>query len=65
MWSIARGGCGELLRAQQLGNSDAAQSSFAQTAQDQRQRRGGEISMLAVALVTIVQEHDVTRRDAG
>ena len=65
VWAIARGACEELLRAQQLGNGNAAQSAFAQAAKNLRERRSSEISMLGVALMTVVHEHDVTGRDAG
>ena len=65
VWAIARGACEELLRTQQLGDGNAAQSAFAQAAQNLRERCSSEISMLGVALVTVVHEHDVTGRDAG
>ena len=65
MWDIARDANEELLRTQQLGDGNAAQSALAQAAKDLRERRSSELSMIGVTFVTVVHEHDVTGCDAG
>jgi hypothetical protein len=61
----ARGACEELLRTQQLGNGNAAQSAFAQAAKNLRERRSSKLSMIGVTFVTVMHEHDVPRCHAG
>src|SRR5688572_18251266 len=56
--------CEDLLRAQQLGDGNAAQSPFAQAAKNLRERCSSEISVIGVTLVTVVHEHDVTGCDS-
>jgi hypothetical protein len=65
VWDIARGAGDELLRTQQLGDRNAAQSALAQAAENLRERCSSEISVIGVAFVTVVHEHDVTGCDPG
>ena len=65
VWAIARGACEELLRTQQLGDGNAAQAAFVQAAKDLRKRRSSELSVVGVAFVSVVHEHDVAGCDPG